>query len=44
MDEQMTAIGLLNIEMEASALFVVARQRGLRAGMICSTSSNLATG
>ena len=42
--QQMTAIGLLNVEMEASALFVVARQRGLRAGMICSTSSNLATG
>ena len=39
--QQMTAIGLLNVEMEASALYVVARQRGLRAGMICAVSSNL---
>jgi uridine phosphorylase len=42
--EQMSSIGLLNVEMEASALYVVARQRGLRAGMICSTSSNLIAG
>jgi uridine phosphorylase len=42
--EQMSSIGLLNVEMESSALFVVARQRGLRAGMICAVSSNLITG
>jgi uridine phosphorylase len=42
--EQMSAIGLLNVEMEASALFVVARQRRLRAGMICAVSSNLVAG
>ena len=42
--EQMTSIGLLNVEMEASALYVVARQRGLRAGMICAVSSNLVEG
>ncbi len=39
--EQMSSIGLLNVEMESSALFVVARQRKLRAGMICAVSSNL---
>ena len=37
-------LGILNVEMEASALFVVARLRGARAGMICSTSSNLYNG
>jgi uridine phosphorylase len=42
--EQMSAIGLLNVEMEASALYVVARQRGRRAGMICAVSSNLVAG
>ena len=40
----MSKIGLLNVEMEASALYVVARQRGLRAGMICAVSSNLVAG
>ena len=30
--------------MESSALFVVARLRGLRAGMICACSSNLVGG
>ena len=38
------ASGLLNVEMESSALFVVARLRGLRAGMICAVSSNLVAG
>ncbi|MBZ5736615.1 nucleoside phosphorylase [Nocardioides mangrovi] len=37
-------LGVLNIEMEASALFVVARLRGLRAAMVCSCSSNLVAG
>jgi uridine phosphorylase len=30
--------------MESSALFVVARLRGLRAGMVCAVSANLVTG
>ena len=42
--KQMSDLGMLNVEMESSALFVVARQRGLRAGMICSVSSNLVAG
>ena len=42
--EKMSSIGLLNVEMEASAMYVVARQRGLRAGMICAVSSNLVAG
>jgi uridine phosphorylase len=42
--EQMSSLGLLNVEMESSAMFVVARQRGLRAGMICAVSSNLVGG
>jgi uridine phosphorylase len=41
---QLTSLGILNVEMEASALYVVARLRGLRAGMICSCSSNLVSG
>jgi uridine phosphorylase len=41
---QLNSLGILNIEMEASALYVVARLRGLRAGMICSCSSNLVRG
>ena len=41
---QMSAMGLLNVEMESSALFVVARQRGFRAGMIFAVSSNLVEG
>jgi uridine phosphorylase len=41
---QLNTLGILNVEMEASALYVVARLRGLRAGMICSCSSNLVSG
>ena len=41
---RMTEMGMLTVEMESAALFVVARQRGLRAGMICSVSSNLVEG
>ena len=37
-------LGVTNVEMEASALFVVARLRGVRAGMICAASSNLYDG
>ena len=42
--QRMSGLGMLNVEMESAALFVVARQRGLRAGMICSVSSNLVEG
>lgn len=42
--EKMSAMGLTNVEMESSALFVVARLRGLRAGMVCAASGNLLTG
>jgi uridine phosphorylase len=41
---ELSRLGVLNVEMEASALFVIARQRGLRAGMICACSSNLVAG
>jgi uridine phosphorylase len=41
---ELNRLGILNVEMESSALYVVARLRGLRAGMICSTSSNLVDG
>ena len=41
---QMSGYGLINVEMESSAMFVVARQRGLRAAMICAVSSNLVAG
>jgi uridine phosphorylase len=41
---ELSELGVLNVEMEASALFVVARRRGLRAGMICACSSNLVAG
>lgn len=42
--EKMSSIGMLNVEMESSAIFTVAHLRGLRAGMICSVSANLVTG
>lgn len=42
--QRMSDLGLLNVEMESSAMFVVARQRGLRAAMICAVSSNLIAG
>ena len=42
--ERLRREGILNIEMESSALFVVARLRGVRAGMICACSSNLVDG
>lgn len=41
---QLSSLGILNVEMESSALFVVARLRGVRAGMICAASSNLVDG
>ena len=42
--QRMTSLGLLNVEMESSAIFTVARLRGLRAGMVCGVSGNLVTG
>ena len=42
--KQVSDLGLLNVEMESAAMYVVARLRGLRAGMICSVSSNLVDG
>ena len=42
--ERLQREGILNIEMESSALYVVARLRGVRAGMICACSSNLVDG
>jgi uridine phosphorylase len=42
--EKLSKLGMLNVEMESSAIFVVARQRGLRAGMVCAVSANLVTG
>lgn len=41
---QLSAMGVMNVEMEASALYIVARLRGLRAGMVCACSSNLVDG
>jgi uridine phosphorylase len=41
---KLSAMGLTNVEMESSALYVVARLRGLRAGMVCAVSGNLVTG
>jgi uridine phosphorylase len=41
---ELSRLGVLNVEMESSALFVVARQRDLRAATICACSSNLVAG
>jgi uridine phosphorylase len=41
---QLNSLGILNVEMESAAMFVIARLRKLRAGMICSCSSNLVDG
>jgi len=38
------AAGILAVEMEASALFTLARRRGLRAGAICTIDGNLVEG
>jgi uridine phosphorylase len=39
----MSALGLLNVEMEASALYTVGHLRQLRVGMVCAVSGNLVT-
>lgn len=41
---RMTGMGLLNVEMESSALFTIGRLRGVRTGMVCAVSGNLVTG
>jgi uridine phosphorylase len=38
------AAGLLAVEMEAAAIFSLARRKGLRAGAICTADGNLVTG
>ena len=38
------AAGLLAVEMEAAALFALARRRGMRAGAICTVDGNLMEG
>jgi uridine phosphorylase len=35
---------IVNVEMEASAVYTVATMRGLKAGMVCAVSGNLLTG
>jgi uridine phosphorylase len=42
--EEMKRAGVLNFEMETSALFTLARLYGLRAGAICSVIANRITG
>ena len=39
-----SAAGLLAVEMEAAALFTLARRKGLRAGAICTVDGNLIEG
>jgi uridine phosphorylase len=38
------AAGLLSVEMEAAAIFTLARRKGLRAGAICTVDGNLVEG
>lgn len=38
------AAGLLSVEMEAAAVFSIARRKGLRAGAICTVDGNLVEG
>jgi uridine phosphorylase len=42
--EAWAAAGLLAVEMEAAALFTLARRRGLRAGAFCTVDGNLVEG
>jgi len=35
---------VLNVEMESSAIYTISHMRGLKAGMVCAVSGNLATG
>jgi uridine phosphorylase len=42
--EKLARLGVMNVEMESSAIFTVAQQRRLRAASICAVSGNLITG
>jgi uridine phosphorylase len=42
--EDWEAAGLLSVEMEAAAIFTLARRKGLRAGAICTVDGNLVEG
>ncbi len=42
--EKLSRLKLLNVEMESSAIFTIASQRGLTAAMICAVAANLITG
>ncbi|USZ73301.1 nucleoside phosphorylase [Natronosalvus halobius] len=42
--ENWEAAGLLSVEMEAAAVFTLARRKGLRAGAICTVDGNLVKG
>lgn len=42
--DNLARLGVMNVEMEASAIFTVAQQRRLRAASICAVSGNLITG
>ena len=42
--EDWEAAGLLSVEMEAAAVFSLARRKGLRAGAICTVDGNLVEG
>ena len=42
--EDWEAAGLLAVEMEAAAIFTLARRKGLRAGAICTVDGNLVEG
>ncbi len=42
--EKLISLGLLNVEMESSAIYTVSYLRGVRAACICGTSGNLKTG
>jgi uridine phosphorylase len=42
--ENLARLGIMNVEMESSAIFTVAQQRRLRAASICAVSGNLITG
>ena len=44
LQKMLTDHKVLNIEMESSAIYTIAHMRGLKAGMVCAVSGNLATG
>jgi uridine phosphorylase len=41
--QKLHSYGLLNVEMESSAIFTIAHLRGLKAAMVCAVSGNLVT-